>query len=318
MAKEWLELVSKTESQKKTSITRLESCQERTYKAIGKVDIGKVSFQMIQNFILSLSKKGTNKRNGQGLSTKTQKHYLTFISDVMNYAIQCGLRTDNPCRGVAVTKTPKKEKDIYSLEEVKEILESIHNNSNVMKQTLFTTIAYLGLRRGEILGLEFSDFDFDNQTVTITRTSNYCGKKNGVYTDTPKTAKSCRTLAIPPVLVDLLKELKKQLQQNAKNCGDLWHYSDRVFVGEFGLPIHPNTPYTWLKRYCKRNNLPFKGIHSFRHTFATQAIVNGVDVSTVSNILGHSQTSTTLNIYTHSVKAVNDKAMKNIADLLGA
>lgn len=98
----------------------------------------------------------------------------------------------------------------------------------------------------------------------------------------------------------------------------MWHYSDRVFVGEFGLPIHPNTPYTWLKRYCKRNNLPFKGIHSFRHTFATQAIVNGVDVSTVSNILGHSQTSTTLNIYTHSVQAVNDKAMKNIADLLGA
>lgn len=318
LAKEWLELVSKTESQKKTSITRLESCQERTYKAIGKVDIGKVSFQMIQNFILSLSKKGTNKRNGQGLSTKTQKHYLTFISSVMKYAIQCGLRTDNPCRGVAVTKTPKKEKDIYSLEEVKEILEKIHNNSNVMKQTLFTTIAYLGLRRGEILGLEFSDFDFDNQTVTITRTSNYCGKKNGVYTDTPKTAKSCRTLAIPPVLVNLLKELKKQLHQNAKNCGDLWHYSDRVFVGEFGLPIHPNTPYTWLKRYCKRNNLPFKGIHSFRHTFATQAIVNGVDVSTVSNILGHSQTSTTLNIYTHSVQAVNDKAMKNIADLLGA
>ena len=177
LAKEWLELVSKTESQKKSSIARLESCQERTYKAIGKVDIGKVSFQMVQKFILSLSKKGVNKRNGQGLSAKTQKHYLTFISDVINYSIQCGLRTDNPCKSVAVTKTSKKEKDIYSLEEVKEILESLKNNADVMKQTFFTVVAYLGLRRGEILGLEFGDFDFDNQTVTITRTSNYCGKK---------------------------------------------------------------------------------------------------------------------------------------------
>ena len=143
-------------------------------------------------------------------------------------------------------------------------------------------------------------------------------KINGSYTDTPKTQKSCRTLSVPSILIEFLKQLRTQQEQDAKNCGDLWHKSDRVFVNQFGQPIHPNTPYNWLNKFCKRNDLPFKGIHSFRHSFATQAIVNGTDVSTVSSILGHSQTSTTLNIYTHSVQAVNDKAIEGIANLLNA
>lgn len=318
LAEEWLNIVRQTKSQKKSSIVRLECCEKRTYQVIGNLDVDKINFRQIQSFVLSLSKKGANAKTGMGLSTKSQKHYLTFISSVMKYAIQCGFRKDNPCQGVTVVKKKAQEKDIYSLDEVKAILSALHDKAPIMHTTLFSIIAYLGLRRAEVLGLEYKDFDFNNHTVQITRTYNYCGSENGSYTDTPKTQKSCRTLSVPSILIELLKQLHTQQEQDAKNCGDLWHKSDRVFVNEFGQPIHPNTPYNWLNKFCKRNDLPFKGIHSFRHSFATQAIVNGTDVSTVSSILGHSQTSTTLNIYTHSVQAVNDKAMEDIANLLNA
>ena len=80
--------------------------------------------------------------------------------------------------------------------------------------------------------------------------------------------------------------------------------------------MHPNTPYTWLERFCHANDLPFKGLHSFRHFFATLAITSGTDYKTVSTLLGHSQTSTTLNIYAHSVNAINAQAIENISDTI--
>ena len=316
LADEWLDLVATTKDQKISSIERLKSCKERTYKAIGNIEVDKITYRHIQQFIVSLSKQGVNQRTKQGLSTKTQKHYICFISDVMKYAIKCGLIINNPCKSISVVKTEQKEKDIYSLEELKSILAKINEKAPTDYKTYFAITAYLGLRRGEVLGLEYKDFDFNNSTVSIVRTSNYRNKTTGIYTSTPKTKSSCRVLAVPDIVLDLVKQLKnEQLDQSIK-CGDLWHDTDRLFITWCGQPMHPNTPYTWLERFCDENKLPFKGLHSFRHTFATQAITSGTDVATVSSILGHSQTSTTLNLYTHAVQAANVKAINDMADLI--
>lgn len=316
LADEWLDLVAATKDQKTSSIERLKSCKERTYNAIGKIEVKKITYRQIQKFILDLSKQGVNQRTGQGLSTKTQKHYICFISDVMKYAIKCGLTKDNPCKNISVVKTERKEKDIYSLEELKSILAKINEKAPTDYKTYFAISAYLGLRRGEVLGLEYKDFDFENATVSIVRTSNYRNKSTGIYTSTPKTQSSCRVLAVPDIVLDLVKQLKSEQTEQSIKCGDLWHDTDRLFITWCGEPMHPNTPYTWLERFCDENNLPFKGLHSFRHTFATQAITNGTDVATVSSVLGHSQTSTTLNLYTHAVQAANVKAINVMADLL--
>lgn len=176
--------------------------------------------------------------------------------------------------------------------------------------------AYLGLRRGEILGLEYKDFDFDNSTVSIVRTSNYRNKTTGIYTSTPKTKSSCRVLAVSNIVLDLVKQLRnEQLSQSIK-CGDLWHDTDRLFITWCGEPMHPNTPYNWLKRFCEEENLPFKGLHSFRHTVATQAIIGGQNYKSVSSVLGHSQTSTTMNIYAHASQESNMEVFNCIADLI--
>lgn len=316
LADEWLTMVEATHEQKTSSIERLKSCKERTYNAIGNLYIDKITFRHIQKFILSLAQNGVNQRTGKGLSTKTQKHYICFISDVLKYAIKCGFITDNPCKNISVVKADKKEKDIYSLDELKSILSKINNQAPTDYKVFFSLMAYLGLRRGEVLGLEYKDFDFTNKTVSIVRTSNYRNKTTGIYTSTPKTKTSCRVLSVPDVILDLVKQIKGEQLDQCIKCGDLWHKTDRLFITWCGEPMHPNTPYTWFQRFCEANNLPFKGLHSFRHTFATQAITNGTDVATVSSVLGHSQTSTTLNLYTHAVQTANVKVINVMNDLI--
>ena len=315
LADEWLALQEVSKELKPSSLLRMKDCRERTYSAIGDTLVSKLSFRKVQAFISSLGKQGVNKKTGGALSVKTQKHYLTFVSDVILYAKRCGYINDNPCKDITFTKSQKKEKDIYSLDEAKELLAVIDEKAPTDYKLFFNLLAYSGMRRGEALGLEYHDIDFNNSVLTIKRTSNY-RKGIGVYTDTPKTESSYRSLYIQPKIVELIKQLQAEQQIQANKCGDLWVQSDRLFVTWCGKPMHPNTPYTWLQRFCERENISFKGLHSFRHFVATQAIASGIDVKSVSAMLGHSQTSTTLNIYAHAVQQTNKTALTSVANLL--
>ena len=315
LANEWLTLQEESRELKPSSLLRMKDCRERTYNAIGDVLVSKLTYRKIQSFITSLGKMGVNKKTGKGLSEKTQKHYLTFVSDVMIYAKKCGIINDNPCRDITFTKSEYKEKDIYSLDEAKAVLSLIDEKAPTDYKLFFNLLAYSGMRRGEALGLDYKDIDFENGVLTIKRTSNY-RKGYGVYTDTPKTKSSYRHLAIAPKLIELIKQLKSEQQMQANKCGDLWVNSDRLFITGCGKPMHPNTPYTWLKRFCERENVSFKGLHSFRHFVATQAIASGVDIKSVSTMLGHSQTSTTLNIYAHTIQETNKTVLSAVAKIL--
>lgn len=317
LANEWLELIETTHEMKPSTIVRLKTLKERTYKAIGHIYVDKLTYRQIQSFILSLSKDGTNLKTGKGLSQKTQKHYLSFISDVMKYAKKCGLISNNPCVDISTVKTDKKEKDIYSLEELKTLLNRIYSKADTDYKVLFSILGYCGVRRGEVLGLEYKDIDFESGLVSIVRTSNY-QTGLGVYTSTPKTKTSCRNILLQPNVLNLIKQLKAEQQAKAIKCGDLWNETDRLFVTWCGKPMHPNTPYTWLKRFCEEENLAFKGLHSFRHTVATQAIIGGQNYKSVSSVLGHSQTSTTMNIYAHATQESNIEVFNCIADLINS
>ena len=316
LAEEWIELMETTHEMKPATIIRIKTMRERTYKAIGNIYVDVLNYRQIQKFITSLAKKGVNKHTGGGLSQKTQKHYVTFISDVLSYARTCGLITDNPCTKVKTVKTGEKEKEIYSLEELKTLLNLINKKADLQHRVMFNLLAYCGMRRGELMGLEFKDIDFENNTLEIVRTSNYQNGDTGIYTSTPKTKSSIRELYLQPDLVKLIKEWQHEQQKTAEKCGDLWAYSDRLFINWCGEPMRPYYPYKWLKDFCEKEHIPFKGLHSFRHTVATQSIVNGADVSTVSAILGHSTVSTTLNIYTHAVRKAKAKAANLMAGLI--
>ena len=316
VANEFLEFAERTQKIKLSSLVRLKGLRTRTYEAIGHIYVDKLTRKQIQDFIISLSENGTNQKTGGGLSQKTQKHYITFISDVMQYAFDNGMIDETPCKHILTVKTEKQEQAVYSLEETKAILDLINVKADIDYKVFFNVLPYCGMRRAEVLGLEYGDIDFNTGEVMVVRTSNYQNADTGIYTSTPKTKTGYRELIFPPNVLEMIKQLKRSQQLQASKLGDLWHESDRLFVAWNGLPMHPNTPYTWLHRFCETEGLPFKGLKAFRHFFATQAITSGVDVKTVSSMLGHAQTSTTLNIYAHAVKKANVNGFGTIAKLI--
>ena len=114
----------------------------------------------------------------------------------------------------------------------------------------------------------------------------------------------------------LLQEYKTHQAADAEKLGNLWNDTDRLFTAWNGTPMHPNSPLTWLTKFCEANNLKKVNVHSFRHLNASLLITAGIDARTVSASLGHSQTSTTLNIYAHTFAQAQAKASEAIAEAL--
>ena len=151
--------------------------------------------------------------------------------------------------------------------------------------------------------------------MSVRRASLYT-PEDGIFTDRTKTEKSRRTLKLPVWIFDLVKRLRSEQARKRLALGDQWHESGRLFTKLDGSPIGLQQPYQWLQKFCKRKGLPFYGIHQFRHLNASLLIYNGEDVRTVSAMLGHSQTSTTLNIYTHAFETAQAQASEALADKL--
>lgn len=265
--------------------------------------------------INSLAKEGANMKTGTPLAQKTIKNHLGYISNILGYAVKMDMIKENPCRKVTVPKGEQKEKQIYSLDEMLALLAALENEP-LRYKTFFYLLAYSGLRKSEMLGLEWSDVDFDNCIVSVNRTSNHTSR-HGTYTDTPKTKGSRRSIKIPKKVVELLKQLQTEQKERAVLYGSKWETTERVFTGELGGVMGYGAPYDWLKKFCKRNDLPFYGIHMFRHFIASILITGGTDVTTVSRTLGHSNSSTTLNIYSHLFQTAQNKAADAIEKALG-
>ena len=106
-------------------------------------------------------------------------------------------------------------------------------------------------------------------------------------------------MKISPYIMEILKDYKLEQDEEALRLGDKWVESDRLFVKWNGEPMNNQTPYGWLKEFCEKNDMPFYGIHSFRHFAASSLISAGLDVTTVSGALGHCNSGTTLNVYSH-------------------
>lgn len=296
LAEEWFENYAKN-ALRSTTYERMLQLTHRVYPAIGHLRIDKITARHLQGFVNSLAKEGANEKTDKPLAPKTIRHNLSFISDVFSYAVRMDLVSDNPCRKVTIPKGEVKEKPIYSQEEIAQLLTAI-NGEDTKYRAFFYLIAYSGFRRSEMLGLEWKDIDFENNIISIKRTSNYTAER-GIYTDATKTKRSKRVLKISPYIMGILKELKDEQDEEALRLGDKWVESDRLFVKWNGEPMNNQTPYGWLKEFCEKNDMPFYGIHSFRHFAASALISSGLDVVTVSGALGHCNSGTTLNVYAH-------------------
>ena len=195
----------------------------------------------------------------------------------------------------------KKEVKILNDKEAKILANHLHTEPNPRWKIALLTVLFMGLRRGELAGLEWKDIDYENKTMTIARSvQDIIGF--GLITKEPKTENSKRTISMPDKLIEYLKEYEIWWLNQKKYLGDRLGDTDRLFCTEDGTDISPGLFRVWLQKTLAKVDLPKVTLHSLRHTNITLQLVAGVDMKTVSARAGHSKASTTSDFYSHFIK----------------
>ncbi|WP_018559591.1 site-specific integrase [Streptomyces sp. BoleA5] len=198
----------------------------------------------------------------------------------------------------------------WTLDETLTFLESARGDG---LYPAFVLAVALGLRRGEILGLQWRDVDLERRTLTVRTTLHRGGKE--LYLDTTKNR---RTRAIPIPLMCVAPLRWQRLRQSAQraSAGGKWHDSDLVFTTRSGLPIEPRNLYRSFLRIASSAELPQVRLHDTRHGCASLLFAAGIAPRTVMEILGHSQIAVTMNVYTHVSDDSRREAMSHMDRLL--
>ena len=226
-AEQWFEEYA-NHNLRSTTLTRSRQLTKRTYEAIGHIRLDKLNARVIQRFVNSLTAEGTNQNTGKGLAKKTIIHYLSFISTVLDYAIKMDMLSTNSCRKVTIPKADVKERKVYTIEETERFFELLRK-APLKYRVFFTLVIYTGLRRGEMLGLEWHDINFETGVIHIQRTSNYT-KARGIYTDDTKTKGSNRYIKVPKDILDLLESYRKVQTNEFLEIGNKYQETDRLFT----------------------------------------------------------------------------------------
>ncbi len=179
-------------------------------------------------------------------------------------------------------------------------------NPDIRYKTATLLLLLTGMRRGELVGLEWDDIDFEDGSISIKRSATTVATV-GVVEKDPKTESSKRVIAISDKLLSVLRKYKQWYDQYRIDMGDYWQETNRLFIGEAGKRIYPGAIYIWVHKICDAAGLPHRNVHSLRHTNITMQIAAGVPLVTVAGRAGHARTSTTTDIYSHFLKS-SDKA----------
>lgn len=283
---------------KQTTIDNMSHTIDRVNEEIGHFRLDKINTRIIQNLIVSLT-NGDEKKGYKPLRAKTVKNYISYVSSVFDYAVRLEMVLKNPCQNAVIPTVKRTQRDMYTLEEAQLFIDTLIQKAPLVYQCYFILAIYSGLRRGELSGLTWDNIDFKNHVITVEKAL-YHVKGKGNVLDTPKTASSNRSLKLPEAMFTYLNRLRKFYEQERKRLGTKWDDNNFVFKRHDGHPLSPAAPSKWLRKFCEREGLRHVVPHSFRHLAASLMIDAGASVKTVQACLGHSDASTTLNIYAHS------------------
>lgn len=260
-----------------------------------------INLQKLQQYKLLKSKT---------LSANTiNKHFA-----LLHMALQDAMRKQKIFQNVAdyiePMKIEKKKIQYINTEEAAALCESVKDTQLELAVTL---AIYLGLRRGEVLGLRWGDIDFDKGTVKIANTRTKAG--GSVIEKDPKTEKSKRTLQMCSAVISVLKKALEQKRE--REMGPYFHVkSDYVVVNAIGKPFSPNYLSDQFHEHVKSRGMKQIRFHDLRHAFASIAYSAGVPVPAISAAMGHSNMGTTLSIYTHEFDEIHERSTKAVAEAL--
>ena len=251
------------------------------------------------------------------LSGKTVQHHHRLISVILHTAVEWGILYSNPCDR---TKSPRaEEKEAKYIDEVQaeKLLQALES-ADETHRTIVRLLLFTGMRRGEVLGLKWSDIDFNNSTLNICRTLQYLPDR-GIFEDMTKNKSSERVIKLSQIAVDDLRKHKVAQLEYRLSVGSQWMGTeDYIFTNSEGRPLKPDSVSSWFSKFMKAHpDISFITLHSLRHTNATIQLAAGVPITTVSKRLGHSNTATTGRVYAHAIKSADDTAAEKLDNIFG-
>ena len=301
---EWFEAYAKVKVRPSSHQTYKGYIENHIKPNIGDIPIEKLTSLQLQKFYRLLLTEGRiprieSEKQPKGLSAKTVRNINQVISSAMDMAVRHKLILSNPTEGCELPKVEHREMKTLPAEQLGAFLREAKESG--VYELYYLDLA-TGLRRGELLGLKWEDVDLQNGIIHVRR---QVARVDGEVRELPlKTKNSYRNISISQDAVAMLEEMEAHRS------------SDYVFPSSTGGPISPDSVNNMLHRVLKRAGLPSIRFHDLRHTFATLALQNGVDIKTVSGMLGHFSAGFTLDTYAHVTTSAQKEAARTMGNIL--
>ena len=294
---EWLTYYVKPTTKERTYKKYLRQIENYIIPQLGKYEVDNLSAHILQKFTVELS--------GNGLAANTVNGIISVLKSSLKRAVVLGITQAQFADAIVRPKSREKQVESFNKEEQRKIEQYI---SDSKKDKLFGIILclYTGLRIGELIALQWVDIDFTKGILFISK-SCHDNWENGQYIkviDTPKTECSERIIPVPKQLLARLRELKKKTA------------SEYIIQGKSDYGAEVRTYQRTFENLLIKLEIPHKGFHALRHTFATRALEVGMDVKTLSEILGHKNPTITLKRYAHSMLEHKTEMMNRVGTLL--
>ena len=304
-AKEYLS-IQKTSLSPTSYVLYERIIEQQIVPMLGRMRLRDIKTYHVQDFIMKLNCMPRRDGKSGHISPQTVKRYTTVLRSMLTMAYKMYYMDDDVglSRRLTFPKERYQEVDVFTIEETKAIL-SAAKTEPINIRLLIEIALFTSMRRGEIVGLKWSDINFDKQCLSVRR-SIYKPKGEKSIEKEPKSHSSFRTIAIPNCLCETLKKYKKSQEEYSLSFAT-WQNLEYVFTDKNGNVMNPQTPTKQFSKFLDRHNIRHLKFHCLRHTSATLLLSNGCDIKTVSARLGHSSIETT-NIYVHMLESVDKEA----------
>lgn len=300
---EWLNNYIRISAKHRTIERYSEIINNHLIPSVGDIELQELTPIILQKYISELLKCG-NKRTGAGLSSSAVNSIITVIQNSLHTAYNLRYINDMVGDKLKRPKAVERQIECFSVAEQKQIEQAVRDGEKPYMLGVLICL-YTGLRIGELLALEWSDIDFSNGTLMVDKTCHYGVNLNGQFgriVDTPKTETSIRLIPLPKQLIPLMKEHKK--------------IPSKLVISKNGEGISNRTYQRNFESLLKSLNMKHRGFHALRHTFATRALECGIDVKTLSELLGHKSPAVTLKKYAHTFLIHKKEMMNRLGKLL--
>jgi len=285
--------------------------------AFGAVKLDKLTAPVIQKLYNQKQRERKADPKGRaGLSAKSIKNLHGVLHEALERAVKLGYLKMNPCDACELPRIERHEIQPLTNEEVGKFLKAIHGHKY---ERLFTVLVFSGMRQGEALGLRWSCVDLAAGTIRVDRQlqKERLPGGGGEYHLVETKTSNVRTITLAPFVVEVLKAQKKaQAEQRLLMGADWKNEWNLVFTHENGGHLAAETTYNCFKRIAKIIGVETARLHDLRHTFATLSLQNGDDLKTVADALGHSNISTTANIYAHVTERMRKESAARMENLI--